>query len=158
MIACAIERLLEPLAAERLEQVVERVHVERAEGELVVGRHEHDRRHPLGSHGGDDAEAVELGHLHVEEDEVGPVPLDRAHRFGAAGTGGDHLHVGLLAEQRRQPLARHRLIVRDDRAYLVHAEISRASPLAAALGAACRSGTSTVTVTPPDGRCSNVNR
>ena len=39
------ERRLEPLGAERLQQVVERVDFERAQRVLVVRRHEHDRRH-----------------------------------------------------------------------------------------------------------------
>ena len=39
------ERLLETIAAERLEQVVERVHFERAQRVLVVGGDEDDRRH-----------------------------------------------------------------------------------------------------------------
>ena len=65
---------LEPLVAVWLEQIVDRVRVEGTERVLVVRRHEHDCRCACVPHGvserGDDAEAVDLRHLNVEEDDV----------------------------------------------------------------------------------------
>jgi len=48
-----------------------------AQGVAVVGRHEHRGGHPLDAHRLDHLEAVQAGHLHVEEDQVGVALLDR---------------------------------------------------------------------------------
>src|SRR5215212_4426908 len=68
--ARAGEGVVEPLSLERLEQIVERVDLEGAQRVLVEGGHEHHRGHPLGAHFGDHPEAVEVGHLDVEKDQV----------------------------------------------------------------------------------------
>ena len=65
------EGLAEALAVERLEQVVDRVHVERAQRVAVVGGDEDDERHLVGADRVDHVEAVGAGHLHVEEHQVG---------------------------------------------------------------------------------------
>ena len=62
------ERLLEPLGAERLQQVVDRVHLERAQRVLVVGGDEDDRQ--VAPEQLEHLEAVELRHLHVEQHQV----------------------------------------------------------------------------------------
>ena len=65
-----IDGLREALTTDGLEDVVERVNLERRERVLVVRRHEHDcghlRRSDLANH----LEPVELRHLDVEEHEV----------------------------------------------------------------------------------------
>ena len=64
----AVQRSIEPRALDRLEQVVEGVDLERAQGVLVVGRREHDhraRRDAL-----DHLEAAEPGHMDVEKQHV----------------------------------------------------------------------------------------
>ena len=58
LLARARERLPEPLAIERLEQVVERVHVERAQRVAIVGGDEDHERHPVGADRVDHVEAV----------------------------------------------------------------------------------------------------
>jgi hypothetical protein len=66
---------LQAIRLDRLEEVVDRVDVERLDGVLVVRRDEHE----LGLHVGlqeptGDLEAGQPGHLHVQQDEVGPAP------------------------------------------------------------------------------------
>src|SRR5262249_39657999 len=70
------------------EEVVQGVDLERLEGVAVVGGDEDDGRHPLGADRLEHAEAVQAGHLHVQEDQL---------RLGL-GQGGDGLAaVGALA-------------------------------------------------------------
>ena len=91
----AAERLAEAIAVERLQQIVERAHLERPERVLVVSRDEDDhaassrRRSPL-----NDLEAVGAGHLDVEEDEIGLKLLDGGDGFEA---------VAALAEELDAP-------------------------------------------------------
>jgi len=47
---------------------------------MIVGRDEQNRRQRLRRQSADDGEAVELGHLDVEEYEVRPQRRDRRHR------------------------------------------------------------------------------
>src|SRR5207248_6832058 len=69
--AHAFERALEALLVDRLEEVIERLDVERADRVFVVRGDEDDHRHRLDPDLLDDVEAAEAGHLDVEEDEVG---------------------------------------------------------------------------------------
>ena len=72
--AHAIERLLEPCAVEGLEQIVDGIHFEGAHGVLVECRGEDDLRQGLGpgllQQLAEYREAVETGHLHIEEDDI----------------------------------------------------------------------------------------
>ena len=80
--ARAIERLGEPLRAERLEQVVDGVHLERADGVLVVGSGENHRRLVQRIDFSQDIEAVAIGHLDVQKEQIRAeleYLLDRAH-------------------------------------------------------------------------------
>ena len=78
------QQLLEARAVDGLQQVIECLDLEGFQGETLVGGYEHhERRHAVA----DRFEAVGAGHLHVEENEVGPQALDgfagfrRARRF-----------------------------------------------------------------------------
>ena len=97
--ARAFERLLEARLVERLEQEVQRVDLERADGMFVVRGHEDDGRHVVAVEVLDDIEAVHAGHLHVEEHEVGLLALDRLDGARAVGALADDFDVGLLGEQ-----------------------------------------------------------
>ena len=90
---------------ERLQQIVDRLHLEGADRVLVVGGREHDvRRRPRErlQH----LEAVHARHLHVEEDEVGLPLLDHLQRLDAVGRLADHLDAAELA--RGSPSSRSR--------------------------------------------------
>src|SRR5204863_6732057 len=71
LLARALERIAEAIAIERLQEVIERPHLEGAKRVLIVRRYEDDQRHLLGADGLNHLEAVHLRHLDVEEHEVG---------------------------------------------------------------------------------------
>ena len=73
----AARRLIEPRVVERLEQVVDRRELERAQRVAIVGGHEDDRRHPLGADRAHHVEPGELGHLVVEQHEIRSAGQDR---------------------------------------------------------------------------------
>ena len=77
----------------------------------------------------DHAEAVARRHLHVEEHEVGMLLLDRRHRLRAVAALADHLDVFFLLQQPDDALARHRLVVDDQRSDLGHATLSMSDSL-----------------------------
>ena len=93
--AGAAEGLEDAAAIEGLEQVVDRVHVEGAHGVLVECSGEDDLRHGAGrffvEELFDDGEAIEAGHLDVEEDEVGMMGLDEVDGFKAVAALGEDL-------------------------------------------------------------------
>ena len=74
---------------------------------------ENDRRHFVGPYRPDHTETVQFGHLHVEQDEVGPEPENGIHRAVAIFAFGDDGKLGIPPQQLRQPLARHRLVIDD---------------------------------------------
>ena len=114
------QRLLEALAAKRLEQVVEGVHVEGAQRVLVVRRHEDRERHGV-AHFGDDAKAVEVRDLQVEEHQVGAQAANGLHGVQARVGSADHLDVGFRLQQLDQPIACDRLVLDDQSANPRHA-------------------------------------
>ncbi len=63
----------------------------------------------------DDAEAVQSGHLDVQEHDVRLQGLDQFDGFQAVAPGGQDLDFGKFLEQKRQLFARQALIVNQDR-------------------------------------------
>ena len=53
---------------------------ERAHGVLVKRGHEHDRWHVALPDGLDHGKSIELGHLHIEKDQIGRVRADGGDR------------------------------------------------------------------------------
>ena len=105
------DRRGESLRRHRLEEVVQGVDVEGAEGVGVVGR---DEDHP-GPDGGA-LEEVEPGlarHLHVEEDHVGLLALDEAGRLVHVRGLAHDLDLGVRGEEPPQLLAGQPLVVHD---------------------------------------------
>ena len=58
-------------------------------------------------------DAVQDGHVQVEQDGVGPVLGDQVDGFLAIGGGGHYLYVGEKVEQEHEPLAHAGLVVSD---------------------------------------------
>jgi hypothetical protein len=110
------------------QQVVHRVHHERAQGVLVVrGAEDHDRRPRLTGDQLQHLEAIELRHLHVEEHQVGPLLGDRLHRLEAVRGLPDHLDALVGAEVLAQQRARRGFVVHEqDAQALSHAAPPRA--------------------------------
>ena len=66
-----LDRPDDALIVERLQEIIERLNLESPDGVLVERGDEHDRRRPRFVRGRGDCEAVEVGHLDVEKDEIG---------------------------------------------------------------------------------------
>ena len=114
LLACAAKDVAKPLPAHRLEQVVERVHLERPHGVLLVGRDEDDSRCVRRRERPRHVEAVHAGHLHIEQDEIGTMVRDgRDGPLAAVGLR-DHLDQGVLAEEAEQLAPRRSLVVDDE--------------------------------------------
>jgi hypothetical protein len=91
------------------------VDVERLERVCVIGSHEDDRRHVLGADLLDDAEAVEAGHLDVEEDEVGRELADCRDGLGAVCGFADDFDVRSALESNADTTSSERLVIDDER-------------------------------------------
>ena len=107
----ALQRALEALRAEGLEQVVHGVGVEGAHGVLVVGGDEDDHRRLRGFDQFQHFEAIQLGHLDVEEEQVRAGFGDGLDGLEAVGAfGHDHEFPGARPAIRadiRGPVPRH---------------------------------------------------
>jgi hypothetical protein len=116
----ARQRLAEALGAIGLQHVVDRVHLEGAEGVIVVGGDEYDRH--LRIEQLQDLEPVELRHLDVEEHHF-RLELRRGLDRLQPGRGlAQDLHVGIRGKHLAQEGARGGLVVHDQ-----HADHSAAS-------------------------------
>src|SRR5262249_1660169 len=114
----SLQSLVEPLAVERLEQVIERVDFKGAQRILIVGRDEDDHRSLLDRL--QYAEAVEFRNLHIQEEEVWLVSLDSRHSSQPVAAFANDLDFGVADEQVGDPLARQRLIINNQRTDLTH--------------------------------------
>ena len=109
----------------------------------------------------DHVEAVEPGHLHVEEHEVRRVMLNRRHRLRAVAALADDFDVLFLLQQRQHALARERLVVDDQGPDLGHATLSmsvRSGPSDSDCPGRRVNGMTTVTASPPPGGAWNSKR
>ena len=75
------------------EQVINRVELEGSHGVLVIRGDERDERHSLFLQHAYDTDTVELGHLQVEEREVGPFLFDDRDRLFATRHLPDDRHI-----------------------------------------------------------------
>jgi hypothetical protein len=98
-LARTIERSGKPRLIHRLHEVVQRMRLERPDGELVVRRYEDDVRHarrPAGTH---HLEAIELRHLDVKEHEVRGKRIERGECLSAIPALAHNLHVVVRREE-----------------------------------------------------------
>ena len=82
---------------------------------VVRGHEDHDRPNGLGQL----VQCSDPGlsrEVHVEEQEIGVVIADRAHRIGTGGTFADDLHACIVREQRPDAGATGRLVIGDQNA------------------------------------------
>ena len=91
------------------------MHLEGTQGELVVGRHENDRGHGLSIDLFQHTEAVQLRHLHVQENQIGFVPSDGGERISPVSAFAEDIDIRLLVEQLANPLSRQRFVVDNQR-------------------------------------------
>ena len=105
---------LETLRAERLQQVIHRVGVESAHRVLVVSSDENDGRTGIDQF--EHFEAIQLGHLDIEEEKVGRGLRDCFHCFEAIGDIPRRLRSRDGRQQFTQEPAGQLFIVHDHRA------------------------------------------
>ena len=119
------ERLLEPAGVDRLQQVVDRVDLERLDGVFVEGRDEYEHRRLLRAFDEPPRhfESAEAGHLDVEEHEVRLVLLDCGQCLQAVARVRHDLHIVQLLELVAQLVAGELLVVHDHHSQGGHAVI-----------------------------------
>ena len=111
LLASVAQGLGQTVLSHRLQQVIERVHLEGLHRVPVVSGDKDGERHVLSLQGRDHAEAIHLRHLNIEKDEVRLFLLDqRDGRLAVAALGHD-LQVGFIFQHSAQALARQRFIV-----------------------------------------------
>jgi len=122
-----------------LGEVAARARLQRLDDRAVVGvGGEHDDRDPgmLGDEAAGGADAVEHGHVQVEQDRVGLVLGHQGQGLLAVGGGADHVDAGQPAQQQDQALADAGLVVGDG-----DGRAGRLSPAFQGVdGPACRPG------------------
>src|SRR5579862_1487428 len=64
---------------ERLQQIVECLRFEGADGVLIVGSDKYRERHRRRTNGLNDLQTIQLRHLHIEKDEVQRLAPDDLH-------------------------------------------------------------------------------
>ena len=111
MCADALDGLGKALARDWLEQVVHRVHLERADRVLVVRRGEDDGRKRIDLERLDELEPCHAGHLHVDEQGVWYGRFDACERRRTIAERTRDFDTGMHLEQLDQSLARERLVV-----------------------------------------------
>ena len=102
----------QPLGGERLEKIIHDVDLERSQRMLVVRRYEDYRDIPLDQF--EHLEAVQLGHLDIQQQEIRLLLADRLDRIETVGALGHHNHVLAFTEQFPQQSAGRFLIVDDN--------------------------------------------
>jgi hypothetical protein len=119
------DRRREPRRSDRFEQVVQRVHVEGAQGVVVVRGHEHDPGRHRGA--SEEIEPRFARHLDVEEDDVRLLPGEMSRRLAHARRLSAHFDFGMHRQQRAQLLPRQALVVHDQRRQAIPAHVATPS-------------------------------
>ena len=114
----AIERGVETLGVEGLEQIIKRANLERPNGILVVGRDKNDlgrrRTSCVENLGG--PQAVHGGHPDVEQHEVGPQRANAFNRLESVRRFTNENRVEVAGEQPSELVARVGFVVGDENA------------------------------------------
>ena len=151
LVAGALEGSAKAGGFERFEEVVERVEFEGADGVGVEGGDEDDDGRFLLEFA-EDGEAGHLGHLDVEEENVGEALAEGGESGAAVGALAEDLNVGLGGEEGADALAGERFVV-DDQGGEFHAGAVAPTPRRSV-----QKGNTTSTRTPPAGGERRVRR
>ncbi len=113
-VLCAVQRVPQPRLVHRLQQVIDGIHLERAHSVLVIRGHKRDERHRLPLKLTNDAHAIELRHLPIEERKVRFLFLDHRDGVSTRRRLPDHRHVFERPQQRDEETSRRPFVVCDD--------------------------------------------
>ena len=109
-----LERALEALFVEGLEQVVHRAHLEGLERVLIVGGDENDERQCTRVERARERKAVQRVHLDIEEQQVGRLGADRLERGPAVAIFAQQPQIGLARAELPQRAPPRELVIDDD--------------------------------------------
>src|SRR5262245_37750207 len=107
----AMQRPLEPLVAERLEQVIDGAGFEGLDRVAVIGGKEHGDRYALLAMGLDQLEARHAGHLDVDQHEVEVAGFELAQRVRGPRAGADLSDLGVVRQHATNAIAGHGLVI-----------------------------------------------
>ena len=113
LIARTMKRGLKTVSRAWFHQVIQRMHVERPQSEIVVGSDKNYHRHPRGVDLGEHAKTVQFRHSHIQENQVGRQRVDRSHGFRSAGRHPHDFDVWFIFDHPAQELARQQLVIDD---------------------------------------------
>src|ERR1051326_22251 len=116
----AIERRRKPFRIDRLEKIIERPHIEGPDRELIISGDEHNRRKFLPVEVRQDVEAVQLGPLDIEKDQVGAFQVDLFDGFKPVGAFAGDLDILFARKEFADALPAQRLVVDDQCADPTH--------------------------------------
>ena len=114
-LASPLDRLPEAIVVDRFQQIVERIGVESLERELIIGGYEDHDRHVAARESLQHIEAVDSGHLYVQEDNVRRLRPNRVDCLAAVPAFSTNLYVVELLQPNLQTASRQFLIVNDQR-------------------------------------------
>jgi hypothetical protein len=156
-----LDGLAQTVAVDRFQQVIERMDLECPHRVLIVRGHEDDARLVSLAEGGHHFEAVEAGHLDVEQHHIRHVFPDCFYRFLPVGAGGYHLGVRFRLKQPHEALAAHRLVIghNDSQRHCTRSsKSSRGSGTGVCAASQWVNGSRSVATAPPPEAGSSVKR
>jgi hypothetical protein len=119
--ASAFKGFLEPLIVEWLHEVIKRFHLERPNRVLVVSGHKHYGSRLAPTNLPQHVKPVDIGHLHVEKDDVGSLASNRPDSLSPTGALRDGRDIRLGRKVSPQLLAGQPLIIHDQHVECAHA-------------------------------------
>jgi hypothetical protein len=111
---CTFEGEVEACIVEGLEEIVEGSGFEGAKGVLIVGSDEDDGGRDIVAEEFEHVEAVALGHLNVEKEEVGLELADEGGGFDAGAALGQDFDRGVAAQEDGEIASGEGFVVNDD--------------------------------------------
>src|SRR5215510_5897754 len=89
------ERFKKTLPVNRLQQIIERAHLESSQRVFIISGDENDMRHLFYADGLDYSEPVQPWHLNIEKDQIGDVTQDDLHSLPSIPAFADDFDIRL---------------------------------------------------------------
>jgi hypothetical protein len=106
-----LQRLLEALPLDGLQEIVQGMDAESLEGILIKGGDENHQRHFIFAQFLQHFEAIHHRHLNIQEHEIGAKGLDGLHSFPAVAAFPDYVHIRLIRQKGAHTLDAQGLVV-----------------------------------------------
>src|SRR6187402_1714720 len=109
----ALQGFSETLPAERLDEIVHGVCLERLDGIVLKRGHENGGGHPCRTDRRHDIHALDAGHLDIEENKVRRLVADSLHGGNTVAAFAQYLDLRIVAQQAHDGAASERLVIDD---------------------------------------------